>query len=118
MKILKSFSYAWAGIKNCFLSEPNFRIHTVAAIVVIIFSAMLKISTAEWIAVCFCIALVVSMEMINTAIEKLCDAVRKEIHPAIKKVKDIAAGAVLVSAVFSLVTGCIIFLPKIIIYFK
>ena len=58
------------------------------------------------------------MEMINTAIEKLCDVVHLEQHPLIKKVKDIAAGAVLVSAVFSLITAAIIFLPKIITYFK
>jgi diacylglycerol kinase len=66
----------------------------------------------------FCIAFVISMEMLNTAIEKLCDVVHKELHPDIKRVKDIAAGAVLVSAIFSLMTGLIIFLPKIILYFK
>jgi diacylglycerol kinase len=118
MKLLKSFSYAWAGIRQCFVSESNFSIHAVAAIIAIILSVLLKISAGEWIAVCFCIALVITMEMLNTAIEKLCDVVHKEIHPSIKKVKDIAAGAVLVSAVFSVVTGCIIFLPKIMFYLK
>lgn len=52
--------------------------------------------------------------MFNTAIEKLCDVVHKEMHPGIKKIKDIAAGAVLLSALFSLITGVSIFLPKII----
>ena len=118
MKLIKSISYAWAGIKSCFVSEPNFKIHIVAAIVAIVFSLMLSISATEWIAVVFCIAFVVTMEMINTAIEKLCDVIHQEIHPGIKKVKDIAAGAVLVSAVFSLITGGIIFLPKIILYFQ
>jgi diacylglycerol kinase len=118
MKLIKSFEYAWAGIRSCFKSEPNFRIHLVAAIVVILFSLLLNISATEWIAVVFCIALVLTMEMINTAIEKLCDVVHKEPHPVIKKVKDIAAGAVLLSAVFSLITAAIIFLPKIIMYFK
>ncbi len=55
--------------------------------------------------------------MLNTAIEKLCDVVHEDVHSGIKKAKDIAAGAVLVSAIFSLITGLIIFLPKIIIYF-
>ena len=72
----------------------------------------------EWIAIGFCIAFVIAMEMLNTAIEKLCDVVHQEVHPGIKKVKDIAAGAVLISAIFSLITGLIIFLPKIIMYFK
>ena len=118
MKLIKSFTYAWAGIKACFKSESNFRIHVVAAIVTIAVSMLLHISATEWIAVCFCIAFVIVMEMMNTAIEKLCDVVHAEKHPVIKKVKDIAAGAVLVSAVFSLITAAIIFLPKIFFYFK
>lgn len=118
MKLIKSFTCALAGIKACFNSESNFRIHVVAAIVAIVVSMLLHISSTEWIAICFCIAFVIVMEMMNTAIEKLCDMVHAEKHPVIKKVKDIAAGAVLVSAFFSLITACIIFLPKIITYFK
>ena len=118
MKLIKSFSYAFSGIKFCFKSQLNFRIHSGLTIIVLIFSIVFDISAFEWIAVCFCIAFVITMEMLNTAIEKLCDVVHIEIHPGIKKVKDIAAGAVLFSALFSLVTGCIIFLPKIISYFK
>lgn len=118
MKLIKSFAFALAGIRLCFRSEANFSIHVLLTIVVLLFSIALNISANEWIAVSFCIAFVISMEMLNTAIEKLCDIVHKEIHPAIKNVKDIAAGAVLVSAAFSLITGCIIFLPKIFMYLK
>jgi undecaprenol kinase/diacylglycerol kinase (ATP) len=118
MKLIKSFGYALAGIKSCFQSEPNFRIHTVLAIIVLLFSILFKISTTEWIAICFCIAFVIAMEMLNTAIENLCDIVHIEMHPGIKKVKDIAAGAVLVAAFFSLITGAVIFLPKIIHFIK
>ncbi len=118
MKLIKSFTYAWTGIKSCFESESNFRIHLFAAIAAIIASVLLNISAAEWIAVCFCIAFVVTMEMINTAIEKLCDVVHEEVHLAIKKVKDIAAGAVLIAAIFSLITAAIIFLPKIVYFIK
>ena len=114
MKLIRSFGYAWTGIRACFQSEPNFRIHSVLAIVALLLSIGLNISTMEWIAVCFCIAFVLVMEMFNTAIEKLCDAVHKDVHPGIKKVKDIAAGAVLAAAFFSAITGAIIFLPKII----
>jgi diacylglycerol kinase (ATP) len=118
MKLIRSFYCAWSGIKSCFASEPNFRIHWIAVVVTILFSLLFKISTAEWVFVGFCISLVTIMEMINTAIEKLCDVVHKEFHPGIKNVKDMAAGAVLVSAFFSLITAAVIFIPKIIIYFK
>jgi diacylglycerol kinase len=84
------------------------------AMITLLISALIKISTIEWIAVCFCIAFVFTMEMVNTAIEKLCDIIHEERHIGIKKVKDIAAGAVLVAAMFSLITGAVIFLPKII----
>lgn len=118
MKLVKSFGYALSGIRSCFVTEPNFRIHSGLTIVVLILSILFDISANEWIAVCLCIAFVISMEMLNTAIEKLCDVVQKEIHPGIKKVKDIAAGAVLASAFFSLITGAVIFLPKIITLIK
>jgi undecaprenol kinase/diacylglycerol kinase (ATP) len=114
MKLVRSFVYACGGIRSCFASEPNFRIHSLSAIVVLILSVVLNISPTEWIAVGFCIAFVITMEMLNTALEKICDIVQPELHPTIKKVKDIAAGAVMVSAIFSLITGLIIFLPKII----
>lgn len=118
MRLIQSFKYALNGIKQCFISEPNFRIHFLLAVIAIIFAFLFQVSIAEWVAVGFCIAFVVVMEMMNTAIEKLCDVVHPEIHPGIKKVKDIAAGAVLVAAVFSAVTGLVIFVPKIIIYLK
>lgn len=118
MRLIRSFEFAVNGIKQCFISEPNFRIHFGFAVTAIIFAAFFQVSIAEWIAVGFCIAFVIVMEMLNTAIEKLCDVVHPGIHPGIKKVKDIAAGAVLVAAVFSAVTGLIIFVPKIIIYLK
>ena len=118
MKLVKSFAHALHGLKICFISELNFRIHTVLAIIAIAFAIVFNVSILEWMAISFCIAFVIAMEMLNTAIEKLCDVTHQEFHPGVKKVKDIAAGAVLVSAVFSLITGLTIFLPKIIAYFK
>ncbi len=66
----------------------------------------------------FCTALVLGLEIINTAIEKLSDVFTTSVHPLIKQVKDIAAGAVLLVSIISLVTGCIIFIPRIILIFK
>ena len=113
-KIVKSFVYAFNGLKLCFASEINFKIHLLSAILVLLLGVVFRISNTEWLAIIFCIAFVTALEMINTAIEKLCDVVNVAIDPGIKKVKDIAAGAVLLTAVCSLVIAVIIFLPKII----
>lgn len=113
MKIVKSFAFALNGLKICFTAETNFKIHSLFAIIAIVLAIGLHIPTFEWLLIIFCIALVMVIEMINTAIEKLCDVVQKDFHPAIKKIKDIAAGAVLVTATCSLIVGTVIFLPKI-----
>jgi len=118
MKIIRSFAFAWNGLKICFTSETNFKVHIIAALVAITLGFVLHISFTEWTLVTGCIAFVMAMEMLNTAIEKLCDVVQENFHPGIKKVKDVAAGAVLVSACCSVIIGVIIFLPKIIYCFK
>ena len=118
MKLIKSFSFAWNGLKICFASETNFKIHALLAIVVILLGIGLNISAVEWLIILFCIAFVVAMEMMNTSVEKLCDVVHEGIHPGIKAVKDIAAGAVLISVTCSLITGFVVFIPKIIMYLK
>lgn len=112
-KFLKSFGFALEGILKFFLYERNARIQLVVAIIVIILGAAFNISQNEWLVIIFSIAFVLSLEMINSAIEKLCDLVSRDFHPCIKKIKDTTAGAVLVSAFFSLIAGLIIFIPKI-----
>ena len=114
MKLLKSFGFAINGLIICVTTEANFKIHFLLAAIAIFFGIGLHISGTEWLAVVFSIAFVTAMEMINTAIEKLCDVVHKDIHLGIKKVKDIAAGAVMLAAACSLIVAAIIFLPKII----
>jgi len=118
MKIFRSFGFAWQGLKICFTAETNFRIHVLFGSIAILLGIVLGMSATEWMAVILCIAFVMAMEMLNTAAEKLCDVVYKETHPGIKAVKDIAAGGVLIAAAGSLITGLIIFLPKIIAYLK
>lgn len=108
-----SFCFAFRGIKTLLQSEHNAWIHLVASILVICFGFYFKISSHEWIAVCFAVGFVFSMEIVNTAFEKLCNFVSPEKHELIKQIKDLAAGAVLVSAIIALIIGLIIFLPKI-----
>lgn len=108
-----SFRYAFNGLKTLLQSEHNAWIHLAATILVICLGFCLKISSGEWIAICFAIGFVFSMEIINTAIEKLCDFVSVEKHLLIKQIKDLAAAAVLVAAITALAIGLIIFIPKV-----
>lgn len=81
---------------------------------VMVLAVVFHISATEWLFVTGCCMLVLTMELLNTAIENLCDLVSGEYHPLIKIIKDVSAAAVLVTAAGSVVTGSIIFLPKII----
>ncbi|WP_343636673.1 diacylglycerol kinase family protein [Fluviicola sp.] len=111
---IKSFQYAYAGLKTLFAEEHNARIHLVAAVLAIVLGFVLNISFNEWMALVIVAGLVFICELFNTSLEALADFVSPERHPQIKKVKDLAAAAVLISAVLALITGILIFLPKII----
>ena len=110
---LKSFSYAFAGIKQFFTNEPHAKIHLMATVMVLCAGFYFRVNTIEAIALTITISLVWISEMINTAIEKAMDLVSREINPQIKLVKDVAAGAVLLAAICALIVGAIIFIPKI-----
>lgn len=112
-KLIKSFKYAFEGILTGIKEEQNMKIHITIMILVIIFGIMLKISTTEWIICITLFGLVISMELVNTAIENTVDLITKEKNQQAKIAKDVAAGAVLVSAIASTVVGLIIFIPKI-----
>ena len=112
----KSFIYAWCGVKMLLQSEHNAFIHLGFTIVVLFLSIGFKVSSVEAIALIIVTALVWMTELINTAIEKSIDFVSTEIHPQIKLVKDLAAAAVLISAVAAALVGLIIFIPKIVLY--
>ncbi len=114
---VKSFRYAIEGILTLLKEQPNARIHLIAAVAAILMGFLLEISRMEWILICLCITLVISAEAINSSIEYLADFVSPEKHHLIKKSKDVAAGAVLLTAIFSVVTGLIIFLPKLLMFF-
>lgn len=113
-KMFKSFGYAIAGLKSVLRSEQNFRIHLLAAALAIFLGFGLGISKVEWIMVVACISAVMGAETMNTAVEKLCDFVSPQYHEKIKVVKDLAAAAVLIVSLGALVTGGIIFIPRII----
>jgi len=112
-KRIQSFGYAGRGIKTVFTSEANMKIHLVITTGVIICGFIFKINVTEWSLCLLCMALVIGGEMLNTAIENIVNLASPEFHPLAGKAKDIAAGAVLICAIISVIVGCLIFLPKI-----
>ncbi|HBT73073.1 MAG TPA: diacylglycerol kinase family protein [Lysinibacillus sp.] len=110
-KYLRSFGYALEGIITA-SKEQNLKSHIISAIIVIMAGYWTGLSRMEWYIVLLLIALMFALEMINTAIERAVDLASPEIHPLAKQAKDIAAGAVLVFALFSAIIGLLIFLPK------
>ena len=110
-KQLRSFGYAWKGIRCCIGKEQNLSFHLIATAVVVIAGFVLGITRMEWMIIILCIGVVIAAELFNTAIEKLVDLVSPERHPVAGQVKDIAAGAVLICAVAAAIIGLIIFIP-------
>lgn len=110
---LKSFRYAAEGFRHFFRSEPHAWIHLAATMIVILLAVLHPPSAMEALLLLWSVGLVWVTELLNTAIEKAMDFISKEHHPVIKIVKDISAAAVLLAAVVALVTGCIIFIPKL-----
>ena len=110
---LNSVEHAIDGIQYITSHERNFRIEITFAIAVTIASFFLKVSLLEWSLLVLVIGMVLALEMVNTAIERCVDLVTKDYKELAKIAKDVAAGAVLVMSIFSVVLGILIFLPKI-----
>jgi diacylglycerol kinase len=111
-----SFGYAWQGLKALLRTEHNAHIHLVLTIVVMVLGFLLHISRLEFIILIIVMAMVWVTEILNTALEKTMDFISTEKHPQIKLVKDLAAAAVLLTAVAAFIVGCLIFIPKIAIH--
>ncbi len=110
---LAALKNAFAGLRLFFKQERNGQIQISISVIVILASEYFDINTSEWIAILGCIALVLSLEMLNSALEKLSDMVEPNYHLTIKAIKDICAGSVFWSAIISVIIGAIIFVPKI-----
>lgn len=114
MKGKKSFiglKYAWSGIYFVIKEERNFRIHLLITSLVIFTGIMFKVSRSDWLALLLVIGLVLVAETVNSTIERVIDYVKPDIHPMAKKIKDLAAGAVLIASIISVIVGLIVFIP-------
>ena len=110
----KSFVYAGRGILYFFRTQHNARLQVTAALLAITFACLLKITSAEWCWIIFSIGFVLVCELFNTAIEYLADVVSPGYHEKIGRVKDVAAGAVLLASITAFIIGAVIFIPKIV----
>lgn len=115
-KLLNSFKYAISGIFTSFFKERNMKIHFFIMVLVVIAGFIFKLSQIEWFICVLWFAIVISGELFNTAIETTVDIAMPHRNPKAKAAKDIAAGAVLILAIGSAITGLIIFIPKIMVY--
>jgi diacylglycerol kinase len=110
--LLKSFANAFVGMGYFFANDRNGKIHLAITLIVLAAGLAFQISAIEWILILLCIALVIGLEMLNTALEKLCDMVEPNHHATIKVIKDVSAAAVVLASIISVIIGIIIFLPK------
>ena len=108
---LTSIGHAIAGIRYALRSQANVRVHLVATVIVILLGLGVGIGRNEWISIVVVIGLVWMAELFNTALEYLCDLVAPEHSNTVKRAKDLAAGAVLATAISAAIVGALVFWP-------
>lgn len=113
-KFVNSFTYPLKGLRYAYKNEQNLAVDVGIALIVLIFGFLFKINKYEWAILVLTIGLVISCELLNTAIEAVVDLVTEEYHPLAKVAKDTSAAAVLVFAIIAVIVGLIIFMPKVI----
>ena len=113
-KLIKSFGYAINGLVYAFRTQLNFKLHCLAILTVVVLGSYLQLSAQEWLWIVGAITLVIIVELINTAIETLVDMVSPQRQPKAGTIKDLAAAAVLIAAMFALIVALFIFVPKLI----
>lgn len=114
-KLVRSFGFAFKGLRYATATQLNFRIHLVAAVLAVGMGLWLHLQISEWLWITLSITIVLLTELINTGIETLTDLVSPTYNQKAGHVKDVCAGAVVIAALFAVVTGLIIFLPKLIL---
>jgi undecaprenol kinase len=109
---IKSFRYAFEGIIHAVKTERNFKFHLIATVIVITTGLLSDLTYTEWFIILVLIGGVLSLELLNSAIERVVNLVTMERMPLAKQAKDLAAGAVLIFAIMSAIIGLLIFIPK------
>lgn len=110
-RLLKSFKYAIRGLLKTLFEEQNLQIQSIAGLVVIILGWYFKIENWEWLILILVIGLVILMELINSAVERITDVLKPRLDSYVKEIKDIMAAAVMLASIIAVIVGLIIFLP-------
>ena len=111
---LRSFRYAFAGVRLLFGEEHNARIHATITVLVVVAGIVLRVSPVEWGVLVICIGMVLAAEAFNSAIERVANYLTTERDDRIRDIKDLAAGAVLLCAIAAAIVGLIVFVPHIV----
>lgn len=117
-KFIKSFTYAFEGIRLALKLDQNVRFHVVVGVLVTLVSLMLKVNTFEFLFIVFAIFFVIITELLNTAVEEMTNLIVKEHRMEAKIAKDVAAAAVLLAALYAVIVGLVILLPKLLAVIK
>lgn len=112
-RFFNSLGFAFSGIIQSWKIGRNFKIQVGCGLVSLVLCVLLNVQGWEWIVVLILTGGVLSLETLNSSIEKLCDLISVDRDPKIKTIKDLSAGAVLIFSVIAMVIGCMIFIPKI-----
>lgn len=113
IRLFKSFGYAFRGLFKTFREEQNLQVQSIIGIIIITFGFVFEIKSLEWCLIISVIFLVILMEMINSAVERIADALKPRIHTYVKELKDIMAAVVMLSAILAIIVGLIIFTPYV-----
>ena len=114
---MKSFAYAARGFRYALRGEQNFQLEMLAAAVAIFGMYVFDVSSGERVALVLSIAVVLSLELVNTAVERMMDMLKPRVHPYVRVIKDVMAAAVLVASLGALAIGLIVFLPRVLEWF-
>jgi len=110
---LKSIGHAFDGLRLMLRTQHNAWVHLTISLIVAAAGLILDLTTEAWLALILVMAIVWVAEAINTAFELLCDVASPDFHPLVKAAKDVAAAAVLLSAIAAIAIGTIVFLPRL-----
>jgi len=113
-KHLGNYTYAIKGIKIAWEEELNFQIDVYAAAAALFLGWLLSVPAMQMLVLILAIGIVMAVELLNTALEEFCDMVKAEHDPHVGKIKDLAAGAVLLASSAAFVIGCMIFIPRLV----
>ncbi len=111
--LFTSVRFATQGLWYALKSQRNLRIHLGAGLAALALAGWLRVGATEWLIVCLTVTLVLMTELLNTAVEVLVDCISREHRQELMRIKDVAAGAVLLSCVGAIIVGCVVFLPRL-----